>query len=45
MLLRKYVDVNAVVNEEELNYNIGGGRRWQNFKKMKMQKSMRIIMG
>ncbi|MBR4230880.1 MAG: hypothetical protein IKR74_01820 [Bacilli bacterium] len=27
MLLRKYVDVNTIVNEEELNYNISGGRR------------------
>ena len=27
ILLRKYVDVNTIVNEEELNYNISGGRR------------------
>ena len=45
ILLRKYVDVNTIVNEEELNYNISGGRRWQDIKKMKMQKNMKINMG
>ena len=26
-LLRKYIDVNTIVREEEIDYNIGGGRR------------------